>query len=150
MSALSLRGVRKSFGAIHALNGLDLQVEPGEFAVRLGPSASGKTTTLRCIDGIERPGSGAIWFDDRDITGAPIQGRDMAMVFQAFALYPHLRIRDNLAYPLREQGFDRSTVDRRVDEIAEKLCLKHTLSRKPGTASGGEQQRVAIGRALIR
>ncbi len=150
MSTLSLAGVRKSFGTIDALNGLDLQIEPGEFAVLLGPSASGKTTTLRCIAGIERPDAGQIWFDGRDVTSAPIQGRDMAMVFQTFALYPHLSIRDNLAYPLREQGLDRATVNRRVDEIAEKLRLKHTLSRKPGTASGGEQQRIAIGRALIR
>jgi len=150
LSTLKLTGVKKSFGAIDALNGVDLEVEAGEFAVLLGPSASGKTTTLRCIAGIEQPDAGQIWFNDDNVTETPIQGRDMAMVFQTFALYPHLSIRENLAYPLREQGIDRSTIDRRVDEIAEKLRLKHTLSRKPATASGGEQQRVAIGRALIR
>ncbi len=150
MTDLRLRGVTKAFGQVEALRGIDLDVEPGEFFAILGPSASGKTTTLRCIAGIETPDAGSIVFDGRDVTDVPVQLRGMAMVFQTFALYPHMSIRENLAYPLREAGLDRAEIRRRVGEIAEMLRLTHTLERKPSTASGGEQQRVAIGRALIR
>jgi multiple sugar transport system ATP-binding protein len=147
---LDVRGLHKRFGQVVALNGLDIGVAEGEFFVLLGPSASGKTTTLRSITGIETTDAGRILFDGRDLTQAPVQGRPMAMVFQAFALYPHLTIYDNLAYPLREAGVARPEIERRVREIAEMLRLTHTLKRKPETASGGEQQRIAIGRALIR
>ena len=147
---LRVVGLEKRFGRVKALNGLDFSVAAGEFFVLLGPSASGKTTTLRTIAGIETADRGRIEFDGTDVTRAPVQGRDMAMVFQSFALYPHLSIYDNLAYPLREQGVARDEISRRVAEIAEMLGLVHTLKRKPETASGGEQQRIAIGRALIR
>ncbi|MGF1623295.1 MAG: ABC transporter ATP-binding protein [Alphaproteobacteria bacterium] len=150
MTDLRLRGLTKSFGRVKALRGVTLDIEAGEFFAILGPSAAGKTTTLRCIAGIETPDDGQVIFDGRDVTDEPVQSRAMAMVFQTFALYPHLSIYDNLAYPLREARVDRAEVTRRVGEVAEMLRLTHTLKRKPSTASGGEQQRVAIGRALIR
>lgn len=150
MTDLRLRGLTKSFGRVRALQGVDLDIEAGEFFAILGQSAAGKTTTLRCIAGIETPDAGRVVFDGRDVTEVPVQERAMAMVFQTFALYPHMSIYDNLAYPLREAKVERAEVARRVGEIAEMLRLTHTLKRKPSTASGGEQQRVAIGRALIR
>lgn len=150
MPDLRLEGVVKRYGKVTALDGLDLEVQDGEFFCLLGPSAAGKTTTLRAIAGLERLEAGRIQFAGRDITRAPVQGRGIAMIFQTFALYPHLSVRDNLAYPLREAGTAAGEIARRVDEIADLLRIRHTLERKPATASGGEQQRIAIGRALIR
>ncbi len=149
MSILKLTNLHKRFDEIVAINGLNLAIEEGEFFALLGPSASGKTTSLRCIAGIEKADQGQIEFLGSDVTQAPIQGRGMAMVFQAFALYPHLTTEENLAYPLRETGVEEAEVQQRVGEISEQLRLNHTLLRKPDTLSGGEQQRVAIGRALI-
>ena len=150
MSDLHVSALEKSFGKVEALRGLDLQVAAGEFFVILGPSAAGKTTTLRAIAGLEAPDAGRIVFAGQDMTDQPVQGRDMAMIFQTFALYPHLSVFDNLAYPLREAGIAASDVKTRVAEMADMLGITHTLARKPATLSGGEQQRVAIGRALIR
>jgi len=150
MAELQIRGLTKRFGDVLALDGIDLDVAAGEFFVILGPSAAGKTTTLRTIAGLERPDRGTIAFAGQDVTHAPVQGRGMAMIFQTFALYPHLSTFDNLAYPLREHGLAAAEIRRRVGEIAEMLGIVHTLARKPGTLSGGEQQRLAIGRALIR
>ncbi len=147
---LSITGLVKKFNDLTALDGLSFTVEDGEFFALLGPSASGKTTTLRAICGIEPVDSGRVMFDGMDVTLAPVQGRDMAMVFRNFALYPHLTVYQNLAYPLRAAGLDRPAVGNRVGEVADMLGLNHILTRKPGTASGGEQQRVAIGRALVR
>ena len=121
------------------------------FFVTLGPSAAGKTTTLRSIAGLERPDRGTIAFAAQDITHAPVQEQGMSMIFQTFALYPHLSPTfDNLAYPLREQRVGADQIRARVAEIAEMLGISHTLARKPNTLSGGEQQRLAIGRALVR
>lgn len=145
-----MSGATKSFGAVTALTGLDLTLSEGEFFALLGPSASGKTTTLRSIAGVEKLDSGRIEFLGDDVTDAPVQGRSMAMVFQTFALYPHLSVAANLAYPLREQRLSRKEINQRVGEISDMLGLNHVLKRKPSTASGGEQQRIAIGRALIR
>ena len=150
MAHLIIQDLHKSFGDLRALQGVDLTVEKGEFFAILGPSAAGKTTTLRTVCGIERADQGRIICDGEDITEAEVRGRDMAMVFQTFALYPHLTVFDNLAYPLRQAGMAAGDIARRVNEVAEMLRLGHTLERKPGTASGGEQQRVAIGRALVR
>ncbi len=150
MAELTIRGLVKRYGEVAALGGVDLEVAAGEFFVILGPSAAGKTTTLRTIAGLERPDAGTIDFGGQDITRAPVQGRGMAMIFQTFALYPHLSVFDNLAYPLREQRVAAGERRQRVGEIAEMLGIGHTLARRPGTLSGGEQQRVAIGRALIR
>jgi multiple sugar transport system ATP-binding protein len=150
MAELQIRGLTKRFGDVRALDGVDLDVAAGEFFVILGPSAAGKTTTLRTIAGLERPDAGTIAFAGQDVTHAPVQGRGMSMIFQTFALYPHLSTFDNLAYPLREQRVAAAETRRRVSEIAEMLGIAHTLARRPATLSGGEQQRLAIGRALIR
>ncbi len=150
MSILSVTALSKKFTDIEALSGLSFTVEDGEFFTLLGPSASGKTTTLRAICGIETLDSGRVMFDGVDVTHAPVQGRDMAMVFQNFALYPHLTVYENLAYPLRAAGLDGAAVCNRVGEIVDMLGLNHIVTRKLATASGGEQQRVAIGRALMR
>ena len=150
MTALQVRGLTKRFGDVQALDGIELDVAAGEFFVILGPSAAGKTTTLRSIAGLERPDRGTITFAGQDITQAPVQGRGMSMIFQTFALYPHLSTFDNLAYPLREQKIGASEIRARVAEIAEMLGISHTLARRPNTLSGGEQQRLAIGRALVR
>jgi multiple sugar transport system ATP-binding protein len=150
MAELRIRGLTKRFGAVQALDGIDLNVAAGEFFVLLGPSAAGKTTTLRSIAGLERPDQGSIVFAGQDVTRAPVQGRGMSMIFQTFALYPHLSTFDNLAYPLREQRVGGDQIRERVGEIAEMLGISHTLARKPNTLSGGEQQRLAIGRALVR
>jgi len=150
MSDLVIAGLHKRFGAVAALDGVDLAIEAGEFFVVLGPSAAGKTTLLRSIAGLERPDVGRVVFGGQDMTDRPVRGRNMAMIFQTFALYPHLIVRENLAYPLREAGLDAGEIGRRVDEVAAMLRIRHVLDRKPATLSGGEQQRVAIGRALIR
>jgi len=147
---LAISGLRKHFGSVEALRGVDLAVAPGEFFAILGPSGAGKTTLLRIIAGIERADAGQVSLDGRDIADVPVRARNTAMVFQTFALYPHLTTFENLAYPLRERRLDAKEIERRVGEIAEMLRLTHTLERKPGTLSGGEQQRCAIGRALIR
>jgi multiple sugar transport system ATP-binding protein len=147
---LEINDVHRSFAAVEALRGVDLTVESGEFFAILGPSGAGKTTLLRTIAGIDRPSQGTIRLDGRDLSEIPVRSRDTAMVFQTFALYPHLSTFDNLAYPLREARVTKAEVVRRVGEVAEMLRLTHTLMRKPGTLSGGEQQRCAIGRALVR
>ena len=150
MATLELTDVERHFGPVRALDGMSFDVADGEFFCILGPSSSGKTTTLRAIAGLEKLAGGRIVMDGRDITDAPVQGRDMAMIFQTFALYPHLTIRQNLAYPLKRAGIGGAETRRRVGEIAELLRVVHTLDRKPPTLSGGEQQRVAIGRAIVR
>ncbi len=150
VNALRLSGATKSYGPTVALDGLDLVVEEGRFFVIFGPSAVGKTTTLRTISGLVRVDRGSVELFGRDVTHAPIAGRGVSMVFQTFALYPHLTVYKNLAYPLREAGVASAEIDRRVKEIAEMLRIGHVLNRKPATASGGEQQRVALGRSLIQ
>jgi multiple sugar transport system ATP-binding protein len=150
VAGLRVSGLAKRYGGVTALDGLDLEVAEGEFFVILGPSAAGKTTTLRAIAGLERPDAGRILFAGRDVTYAPVQGRDMAMIFQTFALYPHLSTFDNLAYPLRESRVPGPEIRKRVAAIAAMLGISHALARRPATLSGGEQQRLAIGRALIQ
>ncbi|MCB1883447.1 MAG: ABC transporter ATP-binding protein [Geminicoccaceae bacterium] len=150
MAELRLDGVVKRYGRTVALDGMSFEVGDGEFFCLLGPSSAGKTTTLRAIAGLEPLQAGSIAFAGREVTGAPVQGRGMAMIFQTFALYPHLSVRQNLAYPLARDGKARDEVRRRVDEVAELLRVGHTLERRPATLSGGEQQRVAIGRAIVR
>ena len=118
MSDLVVTGLSKSYGSVAALRGIGLSVSAGEFFVVLGPSAAGKTTLLRSIAGLERPEAGRIVFGGQDLTDHPVRGRDMAMIFQTFALYPHLTIKDNLAYPLRESGVAAGEITRRVGEMA--------------------------------
>lgn len=150
MSSLKVTGLVKHFGDVKAVDGFDMDVKKGEFFALLGPSASGKTTSFRTICGIEQADSGTIEIGGMEMTNAAMRDRGAAMVFQTFALYPHLTIHDNLAFPLRQQGLDQKEISSRIGEISELLKLGHALNRKPGTASGGEQQRIAIGRALIR
>lgn len=148
--ALSLTNVTKSFGATRALAGLSFNIAEGRFFVLFGPSSVGKTTTLRAIAGLVTPDRGRIEIFGKDYTQEPIAGRGVSMVFQSFALYPHLNVYQNLAYPLVEAGVERREIDRRVSETAAMLRLDTKIDRKPGTLSGGEQQRVALGRSLIR
>jgi multiple sugar transport system ATP-binding protein len=147
---LTISDVRKRFSTVDALRGASFVAEPGEFFAILGPSGAGKTTLLRIIAGIERADGGQVLLDGRDVADIPVRARDTAMVFQTFALYPHLSTFENLAYPLRESRVPAEEIKMRVAEIAEMLRLSHALTRKPSTLSGGEQQRCAIGRALIR
>ena len=147
---LRLDGVEKRFGPVVALAGVDLEVRPGEFFCLLGASAAGKTTALRAICGLETPDAGRVVFDGEEVAGVPPPDRGIAMVFQTFALYPHLTVFENLAYPLREAHAPGPEIRARVGEMAEMLRIGHVLERRPETASGGEQQRIAIGRALIR
>jgi multiple sugar transport system ATP-binding protein len=149
-SAVSLAAVSKTYGAVRALDRLTFDVEEGRFFVLFGPSSVGKTTTLRMIAGLVTPDSGHLSLHGVESTHAPIMSRGVSMVFQSFALYPHLSVYDNFAYPLREGKVQRGEIDKRVKETAEMLKLSHRLERKPSTLSGGEQQRVALGRALIR
>ena len=148
--AVALEGVSKTYGSVRALAGVSFQVSKGRFFVLFGPSSVGKTTTLRAIAGLVQPDGGTIRISGVDVTGAPIKGRGTSMVFQSFALYPHLTVFQNLAYPLAEAGVTKSEIDKRVRETAEMLQLLHRLGHKPATLSGGEQQRVALGRSLIR
>jgi multiple sugar transport system ATP-binding protein len=148
--AVRLSGVSKSYGAVRALDRLSFEVAEGRFFVLFGPSSVGKTTTLRTIAGLVQPDSGRLEIGGTDVTHAPIAGRGVSMVFQSFALYPHLTVYENFAYPLREEGAPRNEIDRRVKETAAMLKLTPRLERKPATLSGGEQQRVALGRSLIR
>jgi multiple sugar transport system ATP-binding protein len=149
MSELKVSGLRRDFGSVTALDGMSFDVADGEFLCLLGPSSSGKTTTLRAIAGLEELSEGTVEFDGVDVTDAPVQGRGMSMIFQTFALYPHLSVEQNFAYPLRREGVAGAKVAKRVQEVAELLRVTHTLKRKPSTLSGGEQQRVAIGRAIV-
>jgi multiple sugar transport system ATP-binding protein len=149
-TALRLDGVSKTYDRVRALDRLSFEVAEGRFFVLFGPSSVGKTTTLRAIAGLVQPEAGRIDRFGADMTRAPIASRGVSMVFQSFALYPHLTVYDNFAYPLREARTASAEIDKRVRETAAMLRLTHRLERKPSTLSGGEQQRVALGRSLIR
>jgi multiple sugar transport system ATP-binding protein len=150
MSRVRVVNLRKVFDKTIAVNRVSFEVLDGEFVVLLGPSGCGKTTTLRCIAGLEAPDEGEIYIDDRLVNDLPPKDRDVAMVFQSYALYPHMSVFDNLAFPLKMRKLHKEEVDRRVKEVAKLLQIDHLLSRKPRQLSGGEQQRVALGRALVR
>jgi len=140
----------KHFDGMVAVASLDLEVADGEFLVLLGPSGCGKTTTLRCIAGLETPTSGEVWIGSRRVTHLRAADRDIAFVFQFYALYPHLTVYDNIAFPLRATGLAREEIHRRVLAVAELLRIPHLLKFRPAQLSGGEQQRVALGRAIVR
>jgi multiple sugar transport system ATP-binding protein len=135
---------------VPAVNALDLHVDDGEFVVLVGPSGSGKTTALRMLAGLEEVDGGAIWIGDRDVTDVAPKHRDVAMVFQNYALYPYLTVEANIAFPLKVARVPRAERVRRVREVAELLELADYLQRKPGQLSGGQRQRVAMGRAIVR
>lgn len=150
MGRILLKQVAKSFGTVEVIPPLDLQIEDGEFVVFVGPSGCGKSTLLRLIAGLEDTSGGAILIDDQDATSIPPAKRGLAMVFQSYALYPHMTVRKNIAFPLKMAGLDAAAQDAKVDSAAATLNLTDYLDRKPGQLSGGQRQRVAIGRAIVR
>ncbi len=152
MASLTFAAVTKSFGPVRAVDGLDLSIRDGEFFVILGPSGAGKTTSLRLLAGLETPDHGKIFMDGRDVTGLHPAARDVAFVFQQYSLYPHLSVRDNIAFPLRAPGrrLPETEIAVKVAEVAALLHIESKLDSKATTLSGGEMQRVAIGRALVR
>src|SRR5919106_2076566 len=150
MARLSLRGVTKSYGSAPAVSDLTLDVEDGELVVLVGPSGCGKTTTLRMIAGLEEVDEGEILIDDRPITTAAPSERDVAMVFQSYALFPHMTVFDNLAFGPAARRRPAEEIKRTVGEVATALRLNTLLDRRPRQLSGGERQRVALGRALVR
>lgn len=151
MAAIAVRGIEKVFpGGALALAGIDLEVRANELLVLLGPSGCGKSTLLRILAGIEQPTRGRVFLGEEDVTDIPAQRRDVAMVFQNYALYPHMSVRENLGFGVRMRGADRKTVAERVAEVADLLGLEPLLERKPAQLSGGQRQRVALGRAIAR
>jgi multiple sugar transport system ATP-binding protein len=151
MAIVATRALTKRFGAgENAVDGVDIETKDGEFLVLLGPSGSGKTTVLRMIAGLEEPTSGEIWIGGRLVNDATPRERGVAMVFQSYALYPHLTVYDNIAFPLKAQGVPRAEHEAKIGWAAEKFGIVRLLSRKPRELSGGERQRVALARALVR
>ena len=150
MATLELQGLRKSFGLIDVLEGIDLTLPDGEMLVIVGASGCGKSTLLRLVAGLERPTAGRVVLGGRDVTHLDPSERDIAMVFQNYALYPHMTVFDNMAYGLRIRGLSREEIRQRVDETAALLGLGELLARKPRQLSGGQRQRVAMGRAIVR
>ncbi|MFP7570550.1 ABC transporter ATP-binding protein [Marivita sp. S2033] len=150
MGKIQLKQVTKSFGDVQVIPPLDLTIEDGEFAVFVGPSGCGKSTLLRMIAGLEDLTSGSVEIDGADATNTPPAKRGLAMVFQSYALYPHMSVRKNIAFPMRMAGIDKAEQDRRIDAAAKALNLTDYLDRRPGQLSGGQRQRVAIGRAIVR
>ncbi len=150
MGQIVLEQVTKSFGEVTVIPPLDLTIEDGEFAVFVGPSGCGKSTLLRLIAGLEDVTSGEIRIDGKPSATIPPAKRGLAMVFQSYALYPHMTVRKNIAFPLRMAGLDKAEQNRRVEQAAAVLNLTDYLDRRPGQLSGGQRQRVAIGRAIVR
>jgi multiple sugar transport system ATP-binding protein len=147
---ISLRGVSRAFGRTLALDSVDLEIAPGEAIAVVGPSGSGKSTLLRIIAGLEEPDDGEIDLGGAAMDDVPARQRDVAMVFQSFALYPHLTVFRNLATPLELRGVPRAETEQRVVQAAELLDIAYLLNRKPGLLSGGQRQRVALARAIVR
>ncbi len=150
MARIEIRNLRKDFGSFNAVKSSSFVIEDGEFFMLLGPSGCGKTTTLRMIAGLELPTSGEILIDGEEVSQRPASQRDIAFVFQMFALYPHMNVRRNIAYPLVSQGLPRAQVAARVAEVARILGIEDILNRPVGGLSGGDRQRVALGRAIVR
>ena len=150
MGQLSLSGVTKNFGPVEVIKGVDLQVADGEFCVFVGPSGCGKSTLLRMIAGLEDVSGGTVTLDGRDITNLPPARREIAMVFQTYALYPHLTVRDNMGLALKQAGHPKGQIRAATEHAADLLALGSLLERRPAELSGGQRQRVAIGRAIVR
>ncbi|MBY6162740.1 ABC transporter ATP-binding protein [Mameliella alba] len=150
MGSITLNQVTKSFGDVNVIPPLDLEINDGEFVVFVGPSGCGKSTLLRLIAGLEDVTSGMISIDGQDATMLPPAKRGLAMVFQSYALYPHMTVRKNIAFPMKMAGIDQAEQERRIQSAAKALNLTDYLDRRPGQLSGGQRQRVAIGRAIVR
>lgn len=150
MGSVQLDNVQKSFGAVQVIKGVDLTIDQGEFVTFVGPSGSGKSTLLRMVAGLETVSDGAILIDGQDVTYLEPAERGIAMVFQSYALYPHMTVRKNIAFNLRVAGLDKRSINERVEEAAQILRLDSLLDRMPAQLSGGQRQRVAIGRSIVR
>jgi multiple sugar transport system ATP-binding protein len=151
MARIRFRSVSKRYaGDVVAVRNLDLDIRDQEFVVLLGPSGCGKSTTLGMIAGLEEVTQGELWFDDQVVNALPPHRRDVAMVFQSYALYPHKSVYENVAFGLRMRKVPRAEIDRRVRATADKLAISHLLARRPSQLSGGQRQRVALGRAMVR
>jgi multiple sugar transport system ATP-binding protein len=150
MADLALVGIRKSFGAVEILHGIDLTVRDGEFCVFVGPSGCGKSTLLRLVAGLEEVTVGRIAIDGRDVTDVQPAQRGIAMVFQSYALYPHMDVYENMAFGLKRARYPKEEIERRVQRAARTLHIENLLQRRPRDLSGGQRQRVAIGRAIVR
>jgi multiple sugar transport system ATP-binding protein len=150
MATIELRQVEKKFGELHAVKPVDLTIKDGEFVVLLGPSGCGKTTTLRMIAGLETVSDGTILLNGKNVTHLRGRERDIAFVFQLFALYPHMTVYQNIAFPLQAQGESKEQIEQRVREVVQLLAIQPLLALKPPSLSGGDRQRVALARALVR
>jgi multiple sugar transport system ATP-binding protein len=150
MAHVSLRDLTKEFDDTVAVDSLDLEVADGEFVVLVGPSGSGKTTALRLLAGLEQPTRGSIFIGDREVTDVPPRDRDIAMVFQNYALYPHMTAYENMAFGLQVRGYPKREIEGRVQDAADILGIGGLLHRRPGQLSGGQRQRTAVGRAIVR
>ena len=150
MATVQARGVSKHFNEVHAVDGIDLTAKEGEFLVLLGPSGCGKTTLMRMIAGLERPTEGDIVIDGNVVTDLPPRARNIAMVFQSYALYPHMTVEKNISFPLRAGGMPRAEIRKKVEWAARMFGIERFLDRKPRQLSGGERQRVALARAVVR
>jgi multiple sugar transport system ATP-binding protein len=150
MGALSIRNVRKTYGHTEILKGIDIEVEAGEFLILVGPSGCGKSTLLSMIAGLDTPTAGSIHIGERDVTYLPSKDRDIAMVFQSYALYPNMNVAQNIAFGLEMRKVPKPQREAAVQRVARMLQIDHLLDRKPGQLSGGQRQRVAMGRALAR
>ena len=150
MGAIALQSVEKWFGQVQVIKGVDLDIQDGEFVIFVGPSGCGKSTLLRMIGGLEETSRGAIVIDDRDVTAEPPAKRGLTMVFQSYALYPHMSVRDNMGFSLKTAGAPKAEIDAKVNRAASVLKLEQYLDRRPKDLSGGQRQRVAIGRSIVR
>ena len=149
MTAVQLKGVRKDFGAFTAISNIDLEIESGELIALLGPSGCGKTTTLRMIAGLEVPSAGQICFDGKDVSEVAVQNRNVGMVFQRYALFPHMTVEKNVMFGLKVRGTNKAEIEERLEEILDVVQLQQFRHRFPAQLSGGQMQRVAIARTLI-
>ena len=150
MASIELKQIDKWFDTAHVIDGVDLLIEKGEFVVFVGPSGCGKSTLLRIIAGLEEASSGSVLIDSQDVTANLPSERSLAMVFQSYALYPHMNVRENIGFALKTAGVEKNLIDEKVNETAKILELNAFLDRLPKQLSGGQRQRVAIGRAIIR
>jgi len=150
VAGITLTSIQKSYGDTHVVKGLDLDIQDGEFIVLVGPSGCGKSTTLRMIAGLETITGGELKIDDVVVNETPPGDRDLAMVFQSYALYPHMSVRDNIGFGLKVRKTPKATLDEKVNEVATMLGLDELLDRKPAQLSGGQRQRVAMARAIVR
>ena len=149
MAEVKIEGVKKYFGDVKALNGIDLTIEDGKFVVLLGPSGCGKTTLLRCMSGLEKLTEGKIFFGNKDVSNNAPKSRNVSMVFQSYAVWPHMKVYDNIAYPMKIKKFDKQEIKKRVVDTAKLLGISELLDRYPVQLSGGQRQRVAVARAIV-